>query len=184
MNRRAYLAGLGPGLAGVSGCLASPGGTGGPLRRVTVVGTDTTGIAVEAETLEQSVTRAHTAEVRLTWSNPGTAETSLSIGRESAEPLVSKTRDDGEWRATGLVLVPASYDPQKESADCWKPADYFGGGGDAESIALQPGDSLTHDYQLWTVPDRDGCLPPGEYDFGHFGGGTPAWRVTLGVETP
>lgn len=197
MNRREYLAGFVGGVAAVSGCITSTPkeqqtpkeqtpdaktATGSGRRSVSVVGTETEGIKVDAEMLESTVTKGHTAKVRLTWTNSGSQKTSVSIGRESAEPLTSHTIKNGDWQSTGLVLVPLSYDPQKRSEACWKPEDYFGGGGDAESTTLTSGESFRHKYRLWTDPDKEECLPAGEYDFGHFGDFTPSWRVTLRVE--
>ncbi len=182
MNRREYLAGVVGGFAAVSGCLTSTGGSGGGLRSVSVVGTETKGIKVDTEMLESTVTKDHTAEVRLTWTNSDSQKTSVSIGRESAEILSSHTIENGDWQGTGLVLVPPSYNPQKRSEACWKPKDYFGGGGDAESTTLTSGESFHHKYRLWTDPDKEGCLPTGTYDFGHFGDATPSWRVTLRIK--
>lgn len=182
MNRREYLTGLVGGFAAVSGCLTSTGGSGGGLRSVSVVGTETKGIEVDVEMLESMVTKDHTAEVRLTWTNSSSQKTSISIGRESAEPLSSHTIENGDWQGTGLVLVSPSYTPQKRSETCWKPEDYFGGDGIEESTMLSSGESFQHEYRLWTAPDKEGCLPTGTYDFGHFGDAIPSWRVTLRVE--
>lgn len=182
MNRREYLRGLVGGFAAISGCLTSTGGSGGGLRSVSLAGTETEGIEVDVEILESTVTKDHTAEIRLTWTNSSSQKISVSIGRETAEPLISHTIKNGDWQSTGLVLVPTSYDPQKRSEDCWKPEDYFGGGGDAESTTLTSRESFQHEYRLWTDLDKEGCLPTGTYDFGHFGESTLLWRVTLRVE--
>ena len=183
MERREYLAGLVGSSAVGGGCLASVPGVDTRSRNVSVTGVQTEGVEVTAEMVENTVTTSQTAAVRITWSNPGSRTIDLDVARESAEPLPSHTFENRADH-TGLVLVPRSYEVGKRSSDCWKPKDRLGASGDADATPLSPGESFHHEYRLWTKPDREGCLPPDKYDFGHAGEESSAWRVTLNVETP
>jgi len=60
---------------------------------VSIVETETTGIDMDAVVVESGVTTAHTATVRLTWTNSGTDPVAVAIDREgnSVESLFGTT---------------------------------------------------------------------------------------------
>lgn len=54
---------------------------------------------------------------------------------------------------------------------------------DEDRTTLASGVSLQNEYDLWTQPDVEDCLPTGTYHFGHFDeDGSPSWRVMLNVK--
>lgn len=188
MQRRTILASATAVAGSLSGCLAPI--LGNPLpRRLSIVETNSPRLSLEAELLEPLVTVDHTASLRITWTN----QLSQEIGINSTYLPVSKT---DETHGTGLILAEPSYDFAEQTwAGCWRLSEMQGPGGAGPDAYLNPDESLSIEYEVWTAPDEDACFPLGEYQFGVFQSGyfgsreekergwpVPRWKLILAVE--
>lgn len=185
MERRTVLASAATAAAGgLSGCLAPI--LGNPLpRRLSVAGTDAPGIRIDIELLEPTVTVDHTARVRVNWTNERSERIVLRLSDSDASPKLFFTRG-----RTGVVLVPPSYGFTSQTwAGCWKLTQVSGPTGQPYAM-LDPGQTLTHEYEVWTDRDEEGCFPLGQHRFGDInigpddfdGMSMPEWAFTLTVE--
>lgn len=168
--------------SGLAGCLASV--LGNPLpRRLSVAGTNAPGLSIDIELLEPTVTVDHTARLRVNWTNERAERVVLRLLDASPDLFFTRGR-------TGVVLVPPSYEFTGQTwAGCWKLAQESGPGGQPYAM-LDPGQTLTHEYELWTDRDEEGCFPLGQHRFGDDdsqpegvgGNPRPRWEFTLAVE--
>lgn len=208
MDRRTYLSGIAGSIVGLSGCVMPFSATeqapdtstkktttsisettssltpNSIFRNVTIEKTEANGISISSKAIIGKVTNSYTAKVRITWSNPTKERVKLEIGTgQESEPLFSHVIEDEESKPTGLVLVPTHY-PDDRAKHCWKPpkGEKFGVDLAPEETVLEPSESVSNTYELWTEDDTDGCLLPGEYSFGHFGESTPWWKIVLSIK--
>lgn len=134
------------------------------------------------DVLASAVTEVRTATVRLTWTNPGTEPTDVYISRGSSSELLLS--DPTAGTSSELVLVPTDEEREAQSGACWRLSS-AGRDGDVDRTTLSSGESLQNDYEVWTRPDSEGCVPVGTYRFeGSHEGDALSWRVTFEVRNP
>jgi hypothetical protein len=200
MDRRAFLSTVG-GLSGaLAGCLGdrdvaapvpttSPPSTSSPAsipseyrRTVSVAEIEATGIDLGVDVLASAVTAVRTATVRLTWTNPGAEPAEVHVSRGSLSELLLS--DPTAETGSELVLVPTDEAGEAQSGSCWRLSS-VGRDGDVDRTRLSLGESLQNDYEVWTRPDSEGCVPVGTYRFEASNEDDPlSWGATLEVTNP
>lgn len=197
MDRRAFLGTVG-GLGGaLAGCLGGRGAASTPTtspapttaptpseyrRTVSVVESEATGIDLGVDVLASAVTEVRTATVRLTWTNSGAEPTDVCISRGSSSELLLSYSTAGA--RSELVLVPTDEEREAQGRSCWRLSS-VGRDGDVDRTTLSPGESLQNDYEVWTRPDSEDCVPVGAYRFEASNEDDPLWwGVTLEVTNP
>lgn len=190
MDRRNYLSWVAAGVLVAAGCLGrASGGDAAPLRNITAVATTAKGVDFDVEITQRTATTVTPATVQLEWANSGKTDIEVGVDRDNYDPIFSYNRSDGESTPTGLVLIPVQRDLEKVTERCWKPVsdESTGALGRAPVTILEPGEQFHNEYEVWTSPNREGCLPPGTHKFGPAAHDTsrlepPFWGLTLEVE--
>jgi hypothetical protein len=154
-------------------------------RRLSVAGTDAPGIRIDIELLESTITVDQTARIRVNWTNERSERLVLRLSNSGASPDLQFTPE-----RTGVVLVPSSYGFTGQTwAGCWKLTQVSGNAGQPYT-RLDSGQTLTHEYEVWTDRDEEGCFPLGQHRFGDINIGPddmngmpmPEWAFTLTIE--
>lgn len=160
-------------------------------RRVTLVGADdaalrsTYDVAANPTVVEPRVTNEHTATVRVTLTNRGDRDRTLTYAAEECDLNVMEgDQVDGDAR---LMLAPADLDWEPASDRCWRAHDRnvsCGIPATTHEVDLPADGVVEWDFDLWAPPDGT-CMPPGRYRFERaFDEGAASLSVTLALSEP
>ncbi|WP_049971745.1 hypothetical protein [Haladaptatus cibarius] len=167
MERRTYLTGAATVLATLAGCTANGIKNIGTsqMRQITdvsVSGLESTDLSVEASVKQAKITSNHTGEISLTISWNGDEKRTLSFG--SSIPYSSPKKST---KQEGVLLVDKESNFERRNTDTWIPKRDNLETGDLTLMGatLEPGQSVSHTWEVWAHPGKASRIESGTYTF-------------------
>lgn len=118
------------------------------------------GLIVAVELVDDAITSDSTARLSLTYRNESTQAIKLQIQPDHPAPLHSRPVDE----MPALLLFPDVFDPEKASPNCWKPTAAPAVRPVMTEYTLDPGHSVTMEYEVWASPKQDAdCMQAKKY---------------------
>ena len=141
-----------------------------PLRTVDVTYTRSreTDVVFDTQVVQKEVTETKTARLRLHYTNVGDEEVTLSIQTLPLAIPMARFNDasPGMVGSPGVVLVPVEGVSRSQvEPGCWRPAEDGFPIVSVPPTRLDPHRTASQEYEVWTDPEDDHCLKPGEYRF-------------------
>lgn len=117
--------------------------------------------------VQPEVTAERTARIRFSLTNDGDERRVLR--RTTCPPADAHESDRATDGATLVLLLANEQDFEPQTEDCWRPrpVDFFlGMPCSPTELALDAGETVTREYEVWDYPKNERCMPPGTYRFG------------------
>ncbi|MFB6253981.1 MAG: hypothetical protein ABEI06_05180 [Halobacteriaceae archaeon] len=167
MKRRKYLASV-VGLTASTGCLGriASGNVSDPNKVVSVINArgHVEGNTVTVEVVDDEITPDSTARISLRFTNESNQTIKLHFRPDHPEPLHSEPDDV----TPALMLFSDTFNPERVSPHCWKPKEVPAFRPVLTEYRLNPGHSVTMEYEVWASPNQDAdCIQAKKYLFEH-----------------
>lgn len=135
---------------------------------------DEPAIEFGVDAIRSEITEAETARVRLTYANTSDEEAEASVRDGDAYQLAPRWSEEDD----GLLLLPDRFEATRVEPGCWKPEQERFGATSVQVVrTLEPGRTISQEYEVWLDPERRDCAMSGEY---HFETGHGSFTLVLG----